>query len=91
VTKVEEWTNAEIGVGAAIAAGNQGENGKIALLVIKATVSNAEEQLKIPKSIKTEVLKFMYMTETIEIIKKQSPRRLIKTVNNPEKIEDSFW
>lgn len=27
VTRVEEWTNAEIGVGAAIAKGNQGENG----------------------------------------------------------------
>jgi len=31
---VEECTNAEIGVGAAIAAGNQEENGKIADLVI---------------------------------------------------------
>jgi hypothetical protein len=28
VTKVEEWTKAETGVGAAIAAGNQLENGK---------------------------------------------------------------
>ncbi len=35
MTKVEEWTKAEIGVGAAIAKGNQDENGKIALLVIK--------------------------------------------------------
>jgi hypothetical protein len=32
---VEEWTKAEIGVGAAIAMGNQGENGYRALLVIK--------------------------------------------------------
>lgn len=38
VTSVEEWTNAEIGVGAAIAKGNHGENGKIALLVIKLRV-----------------------------------------------------
>ena len=34
VTNVEEWTKAEIGVGAAIAAGNQEENGKIADFVI---------------------------------------------------------
>ena len=37
VTKVEEWTRAEIGVGAAIARGSQGEKGKMALLVMKAT------------------------------------------------------
>lgn len=34
VTKVEEWTKAETGVGAAIAAGNQDINGNCALLVI---------------------------------------------------------
>ena len=33
VTSVEEWTRAETGVGAAIAAGNQAENGIWALLV----------------------------------------------------------
>ena len=36
VTSVDEWTNAETGVGAAIAAGNQLENGIWALLVIPA-------------------------------------------------------
>jgi len=36
VTKVEEWTKAETGVGAAIAAGNQDEKGIWALLVIAA-------------------------------------------------------
>lgn len=30
---MEEWTSAEMGVGAAIASGSQGENGKIALFV----------------------------------------------------------
>lgn len=35
VTRVEECTRAEIGVGAAIARGSQGENGYRALLVIK--------------------------------------------------------
>jgi hypothetical protein len=36
VTRVEEWTKAETGVGAAIAAGSQAENGIWALLVIPA-------------------------------------------------------
>jgi len=38
VTRVEEWTKAEIGVGAAIAKGNQGEKGYKALFVIKVTI-----------------------------------------------------
>jgi len=33
VTRVDEWTSAETGVGAAIAAGSQAENGICALLV----------------------------------------------------------
>lgn len=37
VTKVEEWTKADTGVGAAIAAGSQLENGACALLVIAAS------------------------------------------------------
>ncbi len=44
VTRVDEWTRAEIGVGAAIAAGSQGEKGKIALLVIK--VNSKKKRLK---------------------------------------------
>lgn len=35
MTSVEECTKAEIGVGAAIAKGNHGEKGKIALFVMK--------------------------------------------------------
>lgn len=38
VTRVEEWTSAETGVGAAIAAGSQAENGIWALFVIAATI-----------------------------------------------------
>ena len=38
---MEEWTKEEIGVGAAIAAGSQGEKGKRALLVHKP--SNKEK------------------------------------------------
>jgi hypothetical protein len=40
VTRVEECTKAEIGVGALIATGSHGENGKIALLVIRPNNSN---------------------------------------------------
>lgn len=39
VTRVDEWTNDEIGVGAAIAAGSQGENGNNADFVDKAMKS----------------------------------------------------
>ena len=38
MTRVEEWTRAEIGVGAAIAIGSQGEKGKIALFVMKVSI-----------------------------------------------------
>ena len=37
---MEEWTKAEIGVGAAIAKGSHGENGKIALLVMNVNTKN---------------------------------------------------
>jgi len=51
VTKVEEWTKEETGVGAAIAAGNQEENGNWALLVtdpkkIKIKNKKAKESSK---------------------------------------------
>jgi hypothetical protein len=39
VTKVEEWTNADTGVGAAMAAGNQAEKGICALLVMAAKIT----------------------------------------------------
>jgi hypothetical protein len=38
VTRVDEWTKADTGVGAAMAAGSQAENGICALLVEAATV-----------------------------------------------------
>lgn len=38
VTSVEEWTRADTGVGAAIAAGSQAENGTWALFVIAAKI-----------------------------------------------------
>lgn len=38
MTKVEEWTRADTGVGAAMAAGSQLENGIWALFVIAASI-----------------------------------------------------
>jgi hypothetical protein len=46
VTRVEEWTKAEIGVGAAIANGSQGEKGYKALFVI-----NVRTNIKIRKGL----------------------------------------
>ena len=43
VTRVEEWTRAETGVGAAIAAGNQAQKGNWALFVIPANKSRQEK------------------------------------------------
>jgi hypothetical protein len=40
VTSVDEWTNADTGVGAAIAAGSQEEKGIWALFVQADTISN---------------------------------------------------
>lgn len=45
VTKVEEWTKEETGVGAAIAAGSQEEKGTWALLVIKANTIKSAKKL----------------------------------------------
>jgi len=47
VTRVEECTNAEIGVGAAIAMGSQGEKGKSALLVIKVMTNINPKNLEL--------------------------------------------
>ena len=38
MTNVEEWTSADTGVGAAMAAGSQLENGSCALLVMAAII-----------------------------------------------------
>ena len=43
VTKVEEWTKEETGVGAAIAAGSQEENGICALFVIHPNIKKKQK------------------------------------------------
>ena len=85
VTKVEEWTKEEIGVGAAIAAGSQGENGKRADLVDRETNRRkATYELDMFDS----SIKWVFTLSPHHIIikrtRKQSPNRFIKIVIVPE-------
>lgn len=84
MTKVEEWTKEDTGVGAAIAAGSQEEKGTWALLVerpkkIKSMAT--KEELDRKKSLKFQPPP----KKNIKLkIKKQSPIRFIKTVSSPD-------
>lgn len=49
VTRVKEWTKADTGVGAAIAAGSQALNGIYALLVMRAAITKKNHKLVIGK------------------------------------------
>lgn len=91
VTKVEEWTKDDTGVGAAIANGNHVANGTCALFVIAAI------------KIKKEIIKFKYLfvnkkfhelnliINEIDIKIQISPKRFIKIVIKPEFILLIFW
>lgn len=90
MTKVEEWTRAEIGVGAAIAAGSQEEKGNWALLEIAATIrrtitilGNSSLEIKFQLNFIVKIL--------IEIKMAISPRRLEKIVIIPEEADEKFW
>ena len=92
VTRVEEWTNAEIGVGAAIARGSHGENGKMALLVIKVKVKKRVIREGTTKGVNQDPREGEEnIINGIVIKNKQSPIRFIRTVNRPEVIELWFW
>jgi hypothetical protein len=76
-------------VGAAIARGSHGENGKIALLVIKVTTKNTGRigvRYKDPNLNPLYPVKEKYRATVVK--KKQSPKRFINRVNRPELIED---
>jgi hypothetical protein len=86
VTKVEEWTNAETGVGAAMAAGNHAENGTWALLVIAPIIINKISVLNIFLFSKKDTQnshEWSSLIITIDKIKNTSPTRLVITVNIP--------
>lgn len=77
-----------MGVGAAIAAGNQGENGKIALFVmreiIKREIIKKETFLSTNKNPKGEVNPIEIINKLIVATSKPSPTRFIWIVNKPE-------
>ena len=85
-TKVDEWTNEEIGVGAAIAAGNQEEKGNWALLVNaknKSRIIALSFQLKLEKNWEDQ---FSTTLNPNKINKNKSPTRLERIVSCP-----LFW
>lgn len=90
VTKVEEWTRAEIGVGADIAAGSQAEKGNWALLDIAAIIRN-NIIIKLNFSF---IQKFQFVIENIRAIDIRiiiSPIRLERIVMDPDADEEAFW
>lgn len=83
VTKVDEWTKAEIGVGAAIAAGSQAENGNWALFEMAAVIS----KIKIIFWNSWFIVKFQFIDEVNRAILKRivmSPILFLKIVIVPE-------
>ena len=81
-----------MGVGAAIAKGSQGENGKIALLVMKVKVRKTETKEGTTKGLNQDPIEGLVNNiNGIETRNKQSPIRFISTVNSPEVMEDWFW
>lgn len=87
VTKVDEWTRADTGVGAAMAAGSQAEKGIWALLVMAATIISVGSH-KLSDRIESKFHIIILKSPTIEnqAIDKRihtSPTRLVNTVNIP--------
>lgn len=83
VTKVDEWTKAETGVGAAIAAGSHAEKGIWALLVKPAMIiNNPQINSKFFMELNSNELKLT--AKIIIIINITSPIRLLIIVIIPE-------
>ena len=92
VTKVDECTKADTGVGAAIAAGSQLLKGIWALLVIPAIIINKFTSIKPSKSHKHKIFQWPTTTNIETALKmKQSPTRFINTVNIPAAKDFLFW
>jgi hypothetical protein len=90
VTRVEECTKADTGVGAAMAAGSQLENGIWALFVIAAS-----ERQRIIRGLLMDVLRIIqwpwFSRRAIEIRKRVSPIRFIRAVIIPALRELGVW
>lgn len=92
VTKVDEWTRAETGVGAAIAAGSQLENGNWALLVIAASRIEIESIiLNLDSQIEKINQLFIFIIHAIDTRRRPSPNRLVKAVIIPALKDLGFW
>lgn len=84
VTRVEECTKADTGVGAAIAAGSHAENGICALLVIAATIIVSHSKV-LGEDMFIAIIfhESMLKARAMEIKRRTSPRRLVKAVISP--------
>lgn len=90
VTRVEECTRAETGVGAAMAAGSQAEKGSCALLVIAAIMSS---NIISPVTLNLFWTKFHCPAEKARAqatIRRASPIRFVIRVIMPAAIDLSF-
>jgi len=81
VTKVDEWTRAETGVGAAIAIGSQGEKGNCALFVIAASRTANTSGVEGVKNGRPQLAEGI--EAAIPIINAMSPRRFVRAVIIP--------
>lgn len=94
VTNVEEWTKAETGVGAAIAAGSHAEKGTWALLVIaEITIKylSKSDKLFVIKLLYTYVHEPTYINIEILINSPTSPNRLVIAVSIPALYDLLLW
>jgi len=86
VTRVDEWTRDDTGVGAAIAAGNHALNGIWALLVKDAKIIQEHKKGFIYKKL-VRSMRFRegyIIKKAIDPIIRASPTRLLINVNIPE-------
>lgn len=90
VTSVDEWTSAEIGVGAAIAIGNQAEKGNWALFEQAAVISNINVNKENSEFILNLQFEVTVMSPAdINII--ISPIRFVRRVIVPDEADEKFW
>ena len=91
VTRVDEWTRALTGVGAAIAAGSQAEKGSWALLVKLARRIRVTRVLSWIKELRWVKLQDPTLAKmAIEIRIALSPSRFLKAVKRPALLEESL-
>lgn len=92
VTRVEEWTNALTGVGAAMAAGSHLENGSCALLVMAAIMIAIDSREFILESHMEMIDQWPWFRDHPMLSRrKASPTRLDRTVIIPAPSDLGFW